>query len=106
MSEYRVNPDMLKEHFISLQFGSTTFEQEFKDLPVSIRSNLTKLYNQYYKSSVQKIKKKKSESAEQEQFDPETQEQQELEELSEESDIEVKPVHKRVKKKTASNKRK
>jgi replication factor C subunit 1 len=107
MSEYRVNPDMLKEHFISLQFGSTTFEQEFKDLPVSIRSNLTKLYNQYYKSSVQKIKKKKSDSADQDQFDPETQEQKEVEEeLSEESDIEVKPVHKRANKKRASNKNK
>jgi replication factor C subunit 1 len=107
MSEYRVNPDMLKEHFISLQFGSTTFEQEFKDLPVSIRSNLTKLYNQYYKSSVQKIKKKKSDSADHDQFDPETQEQKEVEEeLSEESDIEVKPVHKRDNKKRASNKNK
>lgn len=110
MREYKVNPDMLKEHFIQLQFGSTTFEQEFKDLPISIRTNLTKLYNQYYKSSIQKVKKKKTDSADHDQFDPETQEQKDFtlqeENNSEDSDVEAKPVLKKAKKRQSASRKK
>mmetsp|Transcript_7362 Transcript_7362/g.13664 ORF Transcript_7362/g.13664 Transcript_7362/m.13664 type:complete len:776 (-) Transcript_7362:24-2351(-) len=59
MHQYNITPELFKEHFIELRFGSITFEKELKDIPIPVKSKLSKLYNELYKNSLKKAKKGK-----------------------------------------------
>ncbi|CAG9326085.1 unnamed protein product [Blepharisma stoltei] len=91
---YNLNPDMFKEHLIQLQFGTPTYEEEYKNLSTKLKSQLTKSYNLMHKSSIAKKKKKKTgDRAEKDKFDPEFEDPDQSEksaEESEESEEEVK----------------
>ncbi|EAS05103.2 AAA family ATPase (macronuclear) [Tetrahymena thermophila SB210] len=64
MEEYNITPDLLKEHFITVPYKSD-FEQRLKDIPTTIKTNLTKTYNKRFKDDVKPDKKtKKSEDEE------------------------------------------
>ena len=59
MKTYHINPDTFKEHLVQLQFGTFSYEQEFKAIPQSVKSALTRAYNLYFRSSIARSKKKK-----------------------------------------------
>ncbi|KAL4475534.1 hypothetical protein ABPG72_009223 [Tetrahymena utriculariae] len=64
MEEYNITPDLLKEHFVTIPYNSD-FEQRLKDIPTTIKTNLTKNYNKRFKDDVKPEKKtKKSEDEE------------------------------------------
>jgi replication factor C subunit 1 len=90
MSSYKINPEMLKEHLIQLQFGSTTCEEEFRNVPNKDKCALTKLYNIMYKSSIEKIRKKREKDFK-DKIDPEYVDEEEKDSESEESEEQVHP---------------
>ena len=45
MEMYNLTPDMFKEHLIQLQFGTSTYEEEYKALPTQVKSAITRIYN-------------------------------------------------------------
>lgn len=100
MHMYKITPDMLREHLIELQFGTTTCEEEYKHIPAKEKANLVKMYNTMFKSSIEKIRKKKEKEI-RDKVDPEFAEaEKEVEESeSEESDVEVRPKNRGTKKK-------
>ncbi|KAL4430479.1 hypothetical protein ABPG74_005404 [Tetrahymena malaccensis] len=64
MEEYNITPDLLKEHFVTIPYKSD-FEQRLKDIPTTIKTNLTKTYNKRFKDDIKPEKKtKKSEDEE------------------------------------------
>jgi len=74
MAEYNLNPMIFKEHIIGLMLNSEAAEEEFKQIPTKVKSALTRLYNNLYKSSISKVKKKKASSGAADLFDPEIEE--------------------------------
>ncbi|OMJ92849.1 hypothetical protein SteCoe_4298 [Stentor coeruleus] len=101
MHFYHINPEMLRTNLIELQFGTTTCEEEFKHIPAKDKANLVKMYNEMFKSSVEKIKKKKEKEIK-DKIDPQFEDDDikgDEESESEESDVEVRPKNKTSKKK-------
>ena len=74
MSQYKINPTILKEHLTSLQLDPDAAEDVYKAIPTKIKTQLTKAYNSLHKTSVSKVKKKKSPTKEEEKFDPDVEE--------------------------------
>ena len=88
---YKINPEMLKENLVQLQFGASTCAEEFKSISPKDRAALAKMYNQLFKSSIEKIKKKKEREFK-DKIDPDIQDEEQVPESdSEENDIELKP---------------
>ena len=99
MHRYNINPDLLRENLIQLQFGSTTYEEEFKSIPSKDKATAAKMYNQMFKSSIEKVKKKREKEF-RDKLDPDIDDaDQNAAEDSDESDmlIEVKPKSKKKK---------
>ena len=91
MHMYKINPEMLKENLVQLQFGASTCAEEFKSISPKDRAALAKMYNQLFKSSIEKIKKKKEREFK-DKIDPDIQDEEQVPESdSEENDIELKP---------------
>lgn len=45
METYNLSPEMFKEHLIQLQFGTSTYEEEYKALPTQVKSAITRTFN-------------------------------------------------------------
>ena len=90
MHLYNINPEMLKDHLINLQFGSLTCQEEYKAIPIKNKTFLGKLYNSLYKSSLQKVRKRKEREIK-DKVDPEFLDEDSEESESEESELEIKP---------------
>jgi replication factor C subunit 1 len=88
MHAYNLTPEHFKEHFIELRFGSITYEKELKDLPIVVKSRMSKVYNELYKSSLKK-QKKVFEGRINDKFDPDIDEEEE--EVQEQEEEEGKP---------------
>lgn len=58
LNEYRLTPEMVKEHLIQLQFGSVTAAVEWKEVPKSVKTALSAQFYKRFKCSVERIKKR------------------------------------------------
>ena len=93
LHEFNLTPDMLKEHL-----GSFSCEDEFKDIPSGIKRKFTTVYNNLYKSSIDRVRNKRKGEGSKDQFDPEYQEVETIDngedgiEEEEEVAYEVKPT--------------
>jgi replication factor C subunit 1 len=99
MHRYNINPEILKENLIQLQFGSTTYIEDFKSIASKDKLVTARMYNTLFKSSIEKIKKKREKEF-REKLDPDLDDPDEIiGEESEESDllIQVKPKTKKKK---------
>lgn len=53
MEEYELNPDMLKEHLVDIQFRGNK-KDPFTGISTQTKTAVTKLYNKRHKSSLKK----------------------------------------------------
>ena len=91
MSYYKINPTTLKENLMSLQLDTEAAEDIYKSIPTKVKTQLTKAYNNLFKSSVSKVKKKKGDTKVEEKFDPEIEEMQDEETDDSEDETTVSP---------------
>lgn len=100
MHRYNIHPEILRENLVQLQFGSTTFEEEFKNIPSKDKAIVAKMYNAMFKSSIEKVKKKREKEF-RDKLDPDLEDADQViqEDDSEESDIliQVKPKNRKKK---------
>lgn len=90
MYTYNLTPDMLKEHLIDLQMSAADPEQPYKDLPTSVKSALTRVFNQFNPDT--KAKKRRSvenNSEKMDRFDPDV---EEIEGNKEDTDTEEEEI--------------
>ena len=96
MHMYKINPEMLKENLIGLQFGNITCEEEFKSIGAKDKASMSKMYNTLFKSSIEKVKKKREREFK-DKVDPDIEDEAQAEQAeseSEEDEIELKPKSK------------
>ena len=93
MSQYKINPTILKEHLTSLQLDPDAAEDVYKAIPTKVKTQLTKAYNALNKTSVSKVKKKKPTTKEEEKFDPDVEEKpEESSDDDSEEELQVSPI--------------
>jgi hypothetical protein len=56
METYNLNPDLLKEHLVDVQFNPKKIDY-FQSVPSNIKAQITRLYNNRHKSSLKSKKK-------------------------------------------------
>ena len=100
MHRYNIHPEILRENLVQLQFGSTTFEEEFKNISSKDKAIVAKMYNAMFKSSIEKVKKRREKEF-RDKIDPDLEDPDQVVqgEDSDESDIliQVKPKNRKKK---------
>ena len=100
MHRYNIHPEILRENLVQLQFGSTTFEEEFKNVPAKDKAIVAKMYNAMFKSSIERVKKRREKEFK-DKIDPDLEDPDQVVqgEDSDESDImiQVKPKNRKRK---------
>lgn len=106
MYEYRLTPDMLKEHLIDLQAGENEDpEKAYKDLPAPVKAALTRVFN-LYNPDVKGRKRRAVEtnSDQMDRFDPEVEERMEERSETEEDEEEEEKKDSSAQKKKSKGK--
>ena len=84
MNYFNITPDMLKEHLTCL-----SSENHLKNISANAKRKLTVIYNNKYKSSIERRKTKRNSEGNKDKFDPEFQEIDEIENEEEEDNEKI-----------------
>jgi replication factor C subunit 1 len=79
--EFRLKPEMLKEHLIELSFNSEQVSSLFKSIPSAVKSGITRLYGRKYAGDPEKTSKGKKKGGEVVETGEEEEEEQDIEDI-------------------------